>query len=406
MSVRTRLILGATVFAAVAIFVALVAGRVIIAAEFAQTNQQLVMSDLDDYVAEVVEHSQDAGDGDRPLPPPSGALIAVRTADGDLAVDTLPESVSEALDDHPIGSTFDVADDGRTWLVASSKAADATVWAARDISGSTAALATIDTLFLAGGALLVGLFAVASTFFVRAALRPIEVMRARERRMVSDAAHELRTPLAGLRGQLEVIGAHLDDPEIAGAQTRQAERSVDRLSDLASNLLELARLEERTATPTASVSELREMFLSVVDDARLGTDAREVSIEQVSEGDASPGRVRMDAVSFGRIVQNLLSNAVRAAGPGGTVTAALVTSPRGLVLTVDDDGPGMTEEFRARALERFTRDGAPGEGSGLGLALVDGLARAAGGSVTLENTAAGFRVAVRVPVDAASERNT
>jgi signal transduction histidine kinase len=274
------------------------------------------------------------------------------------------------------------------------------VWAARDVTATTSALATVDLLFGVGGALLVAAFAVAAGFFVRAALRPIEVMRERERRMVSDAAHELRTPLAGLRAQLALVRARVHDPEAATAEVRRAEESVTRLSDLSSNLLELARLDERTEPPTASIAAIRSAFLSAVDDARLNPEARDVAIDQSSENAATDtAAVAIDGVSFGRLTQNLLSNAVRAAGPGGTVSARLAVEAETLLLTVDDDGPGMSEDFRSRALERFTRDNsAAAPGSGLGLALVDALARSAGGTVALDNTPTGFRASVAIPV--------
>lgn len=400
---RWRLVLGATAFAAIAIAVALAAGRWMIAAELDQTNTQLVTADLTAYVAELREHADDLEDSESSRRIPADSLILVRNSSGLEVVDNMPPAVAAAVDSHAVGTTFEVDDDDRTWLVASTTEGvpdGATVWAARDTTTTTSTLMTIDVLFVAGGALLVVLFAVAATFFVGAALRPIEVVRERERRMVSDAAHELRTPLAGLRAQLELVRAHAGDPVATTAEVRRAEESAARLSDLASNLLELARLDERTEPLSASVGAIRSAFLTAVDDIRLDPGAWEVTVEQSSEiGGADAATVRTDGVSFGRLTQNLLGNAVRAAGPGGSVQATLSVTGKSLRLVVEDDGPGMSEEFRLHALERFTRERTTaGAGSGLGLALVDTLARSAGGTVTLENTATGFRVSVDLPL--------
>ncbi|WP_426319877.1 sensor histidine kinase [Microbacterium sp. E-13] len=399
LSVRWRLVIGATAFAAMAIAAALIAGRWVIAGELLQTNTQLVTADLSAYVAEVREHEPD---GDRPAPSTADSLILVRDASGEAIVDTMPPTVATAIDDHDVGGTFQVSGDDQTWLVASTDEGlprGMSVWAARDVTAISSTLTTVDTLFVVGGALLVALFAIAAGFFVRAALRPIDVMRERERRMVSDAAHELRTPLAGLSAQLGLVRTHLQDPDAAAEEVRRAEHSVARLSDLASNLLELARLDERTEPATASIATIRSAFLSAIDDVRLDPGARDVTMDQSSDVADVSATVAMDGVSFGRLTRNLLSNAVHAAGAGGTVAAMLSVEGRTLRLTVEDDGPGMSEEFRTRALERFSREStATAPGSGLGLALVDALARSAGGTVTLENTSGGFRASVTIPL--------
>lgn len=419
-SVRVRLVLGATAFAAVAICVALVAGRWMIAAQIEASAVSLAQGDLSAYLAELNEHSR-GGDADsgadggsisgRTHPPASGSLIEVRDGGGTTVVDTMPDAVSAAIAQHPDDDSFTVGDDDRAWVVVAARGQaphGQTVWAARDVTGQRATLATIDALFIAGGLVLVGLFAGAAALFVRAALRPIEVMRVRERQMVSDAAHELRTPLAGLRAQLELArrSAGAEGSADVEDQLRRAQESATRIGDLASNLLELARLEERTERLTASGEDIRAVFLAVVDDVRATPEASAVIVDQASDPVGGEGEVGMDAVSFGRVVQNLLSNAVRAAaatasdrGGTGTVSAELRFSAGAVTVTVADDGPGMSEDFLARATERFTREHpSDGSGSGLGLALVAALVDAAGGRLDLENTAPGVRASVRLPL--------
>lgn len=396
--VRGRLALGATTFIATAVAVSLLAGRWVIAVELDQADQRLLQADLTQVAQEYREHARDGDDGDRTRRPPSGLLVAVRDASGADTIDTLPAAVDAARSAHAVGDTFTVASGESTWLVGSSTIdGGATAWVARDVSASSETLELVDRYFLAGGALLVLLFSLAAVLFVRAVLRPLEVLRERERRMVSDAAHELRTPLAGLRGQLEHARRSVTDPDAARAELRRAEDSVARLGDLASNLLELARVEEQPAPGHATLDAVVEAFLTAVDDVRAAPESAGIAVEQVSDLAPGAGAVAVDAVSFRRIMLNLLSNAVRAAS--GTVTARLSRDDRTLVVDVTDDGPGMGEEFLGRALERFTREyPSDGTGSGLGLALVDALARAAGGGVALANTHPGLRVTVRLPL--------
>jgi signal transduction histidine kinase len=109
----------------------------------------------------------------------------------------------------------------------------------------------------------------------------------------------------------------------------------------------------------------------------------------------------LDPQSFGRLVDNLLSNAVAAVATGGTVALTMTQDAEGIAVEVTDDGPGVPESFIPRAFERFTRpDSARTEGvggSGLGLALVRAIATSAGGDAALHNTYPGLAVVVVIP---------
>lgn len=316
------------------------------------------------------------------------------------------------------------------------------LWAARDVSARDTALAQIDLTFGVGGGLLLLVLAVGSWFLAGAALRPVETMRrraenlgpddllpaesrdelgrlamtlntmvervrdsaARERQMVSDAAHELRTPLAGLRSRLELAQRQIEDRERAGAELELAQASLERLSHLASNLLELARVEEGgpRSAHLSTGPQLERATLDVIDSARLGAANRSIDIDHVIELD--PGvRVALDPVSFSRIVENLLSNALNAIAQTDAATGQISLELRGetgqVVLVVMDDGPGTPEAFLPHAFERFARpdDSRSVSGSGIGLALVEALARSAHGTAQVENTNPGFRATVVLP---------
>jgi signal transduction histidine kinase len=389
--VQLRLIVGATVFAALAVGAAFVAGRIALASQLDAAATELAAGDLAPYGAALTAHPEEDPD-----PPAGGVLVGIRSADGRWLVKALPEPVEEEIEHDPDATR--VTDDGSSWVIAHEQGPGRIdLWAARDRSAIEASLHAIDRLFVLGGAVIVLLFAAAAALLVRRSWRPVAAARRRERQFVSDAAHEIRTPLAGLTARLSVVRRTLADPAAARAELDRAEESVSRLNDLAANLLELARLDESgRMSPTPSAA-LREAFLAAVDDARALPVAASTRIDQDSPTTVPPLHADIDAVSFGRLVRNLLANAATAAD--SQVQAGLTFGDRMLELSVADDGPGMPEEFLARVGERFARpDGVSGSGSGLGLALVDALVTAAEGDWGVRNTHPGLLVTVRLPL--------
>jgi signal transduction histidine kinase len=223
----------------------------------------------------------------------------------------------------------------------------------------------------------------------------------RQRALVSDTAHELRSPIASIRAQLEVA---LDHPEGQDWEStaRDVHADVLRLARLAEDLLLLARLDERAGTPRhGATMDLAELCASVV--ARYA-GAR---VPVVCEGCAEPCVVSGDWDALDRLLVNLIDNAVRYAKSGVTVTVGREDTQ--VALAVTDDGPGIPDADLERAFDRFarlddarSRDGDEGGGAGLGLAIVRATAEAYGGTAHLEPAAAGadppgLRAVVRLP---------
>ena len=210
----------------------------------------------------------------------------------------------------------------------------------------------------------------------------------RQRALVSDTAHELRSPIASIRAQLEVA---LDHPEGQDWEStaRDVHADVLRLARLAEDLLLLARLDERAGTPRhGATMDLAELSASVV--ARYA-GAR---VPVVCEGCAEPCLVSGDWDALDRLLVNLIDNAVRYAKSGVTVTVGREDTQ--VALAVTDDGPGIPGADLERAFDRFarlddarSRDGDEGGGAGLGLAIVRATAEAYGGTAHLEPAAAG-----------------
>lgn len=210
----------------------------------------------------------------------------------------------------------------------------------------------------------------------------LEAASARQRAFVADAAHELRSPIAALRTELEVALAHPEqvDPYETG---REALAEVERMAQLVDDLLVLARLDERTVH-TAHDLDLREIVGDVVE------SLREPSVRVTIDGDESVA-VRGDRRGLARMVRNLLDNAVRHAAT--TVELQLRQAGERVELRVANDGPPIPDSDRERVFERFTRlDDARSRdsgGAGLGLAIVREIAVSHSGSVWVEDGPAG-----------------
>ena len=218
----------------------------------------------------------------------------------------------------------------------------------------------------------------------------------RQRDLVSDTAHELRSPIASIRAQLEVALDHpdgLDWPETA----RDVHADTLRLARLTEDLLLLARLDgQHLRRKPTDLSAVCGSVVTRYSAARVPVRA-DAPLPCVVAGDP-------DALS--RLLVNLLDNAVRHAA--GQVCVSLRGDDGWAVLVVSDDGPGIPAEDAERAFGRFSRLEAArnrtGEegvaGAGLGLAIVRSTAEAHGGSVSLSDAGPGLRVVVRLPLTA------
>jgi len=230
------------------------------------------------------------------------------------------------------------------------------------------------------------------------AARLEELVNAQEQ-FVADASHELRSPLTALRLRLEMLEGEVDGP--ASADLEAAEGEVRRLSRLVGGLLNLARADRAPGGGAATIDVDPALDRRAETWSAVATE-RGVSIE-VEHGGL---RVRATPDHLDQMLDNLLANACDAAPPGSTIRLrsnpiALHDGPRTVELHVIDRGPGLTAEQRAHALDRFWRARTTRTelgGSGIGLAIVQKLARADGGDVELcEATPQGLDAVITLP---------
>jgi two-component system sensor histidine kinase ChvG len=198
--------------------------------------------------------------------------------------------------------------------------------------------------------------------------------------MAANLSHELKTPLAAIRGAAELLeeGA-MDDPGARAKFLGNIRSEVARLARLVDDLLKLSRIESGPRSVPQVAADLGPLAREIAEAYRERAEA--FGIRWVSEIDPGPVRWRIGADLFRLLASNLLDNALQFAPSGGTV--AFTVGPG--LLRVRDNGPGIAAEWRAKIFDRFFTTANPrtGErGTGLGLAIVKGIAESHGGSVS------------------------
>ena len=359
-----------------------------------------------------------------------GAVVAAsENADGAAPVD------ERDADEHRV-----VTVDGDDYLTAADDLDDGTVVVGQSVDDVSDTLATVTTLLVVSVPLVVLLVGATTWIVVGRALHPVERMRrevdevtasrldrriaepatadeigrlaatlnrmldrlddsqSAQRRFVSDASHELRSPLASLRQFAEVARAHpgrVDADDLSDAILDEGAR-LERLVD---GMLTLARADERVLVSDARAVDLDDLVLAEVRRLRASSD---LTVDGSAVGAA---RVSGDAGLLAGLVRNLVDNAARHSA--GEVRVELAELPAGegraaVLLAVDDDGDGVPAAERERVFDRFVRlDDARGResgGSGLGLAIAREIAAAHGGTVVVVGSAlGGARFEVRLP---------
>ncbi|MGO4104896.1 ATP-binding protein [Leifsonia sp. YAF41] len=444
LSIRARITLGSLFIAAVLFSTAAFFFRLEVQSILAETTASLLKSDAAPIVSGLL-----AEPGSTVEVPGEGQLVAVVDPTGLVQESTLPLSLAShtKMLAQLEGPPREIQAGHSTYLVMATpvETSDGTwiIVTARNQEALGLLLDELTGVLLTGTVVLIGGFGIASWLLTGAALRPVNRLREeaeslsevgasarlpvpagrdevsqlavtlnafidrlrrgvdRERQVVSDASHELRTPLAVLKTQLEL--AHLDSGN-APALLRdidEASATVDRLSRLATNLLELSKLESDQAPPETDWNGLVAEVTGSVDRARMTRNFREVEVEFEISGDDPNGRYTLSRTNMGQLVDNLIANSLVALGPRGTVTVSLSREGDVAVARVVDTGPGMPEEFLPLAFDRFSRTDdsrASGSGgSGLGLAVVHAIVERAGGTISVSNTATGLTVEARLP---------
>ncbi|WP_210585073.1 HAMP domain-containing sensor histidine kinase [Streptomyces sp. GESEQ-35] len=215
----------------------------------------------------------------------------------------------------------------------------------------------------------------------------LDTLVASQRIFVADASHQLRTPLTALRLSLDNIADGVDD-EFVREDVEQATAEVVRMSRLVNGLLVLARAEAKvTAAEPLALRDIVNERLAVW---RPAADERGVTVALGGSADGRP-TVLASPGNLDQVLDNVLSNALEVSPDGGTITVRMEPKGDTVVLSVLDEGPGMSDAEKSRAFDRFWRgQGLTGRaGSGLGLAVVKQLVTDDGGTVVLRDAPGG-----------------
>lgn len=222
-----------------------------------------------------------------------------------------------------------------------------------------------------------------------------------QRRFVADAAHQLRTPLAGLQAQVEAwaqaanaAGSPDGTVALRAEQVHKLRGATRRTSQLANQLLALSRADARSmqAQPMQRV-QLRDLCEAMLEGHLDAATAKRIDLGL----DAEPAQVMGHEWLLRELMGNLVDNAVKYTPDGGTVTIRCGDRGGLAFLEVEDDGPGIAPQEVPRVLERFYRvQGTQGEGNGLGLAIADEIARVHHGQLELLAGGSGRGLKVRL----------
>jgi len=294
-----------------------------------------------------------------------------------------------------------------TWLLPTGFSIVTTI-AAIGVTLATALVGAVDPLTAKFQFIAVVVTACLSEMTVRSLVARDRVQMATAdqlRRFTADAAHELRNPLSALQSDLEITLRQPRTPDQLTAAVQLALKNTERLVKISESLLTLSRSDAGELMTSAKRIDLSDVLEEAYDRWRghasaLGvTLARQLDCEAALDG---------DALLLGRLVDNLLENALGNTPKGGMVTIGLRPQPPGAcLLFVSDTGPGIPPALRKVIFERFargdnSRSGRTG-GAGLGLAICAAIVDAHRGTITVdEGIVGGTRIAVRLPVTALS----
>ncbi|HVF31914.1 MAG TPA: ATP-binding protein [Acidimicrobiales bacterium] len=201
----------------------------------------------------------------------------------------------------------------------------------------------------------------------------------RERQFVTDAGHELRTPLAIARAETELVRQELTDVSQRLGLSSAIEE-IDRLAGIAEDLLLLARADAASVLNRVDDVDLLRLAANAV--SRFSNVAAAGGVSLSAQGEAA---VRGDARAIERALSNLVDNAIRHVPSGGRVEILVEPAPPGAVITVRDSGPGVPPEKLGTLFDRFTQAGLGHGGAGLGLSIVAAVAASHEGGVRARN---------------------
>jgi len=216
---------------------------------------------------------------------------------------------------------------------------------------------------------------------------------AQQKQFVGDAAHELRSPLAALRLQLQAL-QRAGDPEARLVAEQRLASGIDRATRLVEQLLSMARHESAAEQTPAGPVDLADVLRQALSETLAQANAKSIAVDLEGALDV---RVQGHRDALVLLARNLLDNAIKHSPTGGRIRLRLETSPDKVAFIIDDEGPGIPPAERERVFDRFYRaEGNTQHGSGLGLSIARAVADQHGAEIFLDDAPGGQGLRARV----------
>jgi signal transduction histidine kinase len=222
----------------------------------------------------------------------------------------------------------------------------------------------------------------------------IETLMADIRHGAKDMTHELKTPIARLRSQAAALARRAGDTP-QGAEIEALVEQTDRILDLFSSLTRLWEVERGARRARFATVDLAALVAEVIETLEL---VAEDAGDRLCASAVAPAQMRGDVNLLRQMLVNLVENAVKHTPAGTRITVSLARDGGRALLSVRDDGPGIPADQHEVVVRKFGRLDASTEGQGLGLALVDAIARLHDGTLRLEDATPGLRAVIAVPL--------
>jgi len=271
---------------------------------------------------------------------------------------------------------------------------DPVIQVVQDRSAEQETLDVLLAVLVIGGLVAVVAGTAVGAIYARRAMAPIrtsligqrDALR-RQREFAADASHELRTPLTIVRASVEHLQLHPERPvSEVGTALDDIDAEVTHLTSMVEDLLLLARSDSGALDLNLQPVELGDAAADAASSMAAPAAERDVHLQV----DPEPVMILADPVRVRQLITILLDNAVRHSPPGGNVIVSVRRDPRGAVLEVSDQGPGIAAADLAHVFDRFWRaPGAPGGGTGLGLAIAATIVTRLGGRIGVANRPTG-----------------
>jgi signal transduction histidine kinase len=223
---------------------------------------------------------------------------------------------------------------------------------------------------------------------------------AARRELIAAVSHDLRTPLTSLQLLAHALDDDLVDPSTARAYAKTMVANVRALTTLVDDLFEFSRFNAEDFTWTTEAVPLARIVAEMLEATRLEADARRVALRAEIQSDLRPARANPE--QLGRVLTNLLTNAIRHTPPDGSVLVRALQRDGTAEIEVSDTGEGIAVADQSRVFEPFYRSGSEAartsSGSGLGLAIARTIVEAHGGRIWLADAHSGTRICFTLPL--------